>query len=86
MLLAFLCICWSPPPAVISHATPRTRSAADLPTFPPPPLPALRRPGSQEWKAERKVEDYSINQVTLEQVFLNVTHKERGSESVPKQR
>ena len=80
MLLAFLCICL--PHSLPSSAAPRTRSAADLPTFPPPLLAF----DSQEWKAQRKVEDYSINQVTLEQVFLNVTHKERGRESEPKQR
>jgi hypothetical protein len=85
MLLAFLCICC---PSPLSSATPRHAHAPPLtsPLSLLPPLPALRRPDSQEWKAERKVEDYSINQVTLEQVFLNVTHKERGSESVPKQR
>ena len=29
------------------------------------------RHAAQEWKAELGVDDYSISQVTLEQVFLN---------------
>jgi hypothetical protein len=42
---------------------------------------------AQDWKAERKVQDYSISQVTLEQVFLNLTHddtsKTPGPSSTP---
>jgi len=32
----------------------------------------------EEWKAELKVADYSISQVTLEQVFLTVTREEKS--------